>query len=365
MKIGIITHYFNSKNYGGNFQAYALCRVLNELGYNAEQISFDRKDKSLKSTIKRTIKRFLHPNLCNRKSFKAREKAFKGFNQGLIPHSRVYDDKSISLCANDYDVLITGSDQVWHPHAVCDAYLLSFAPSSKTKLSYAASVAHNALTDAQKSRYQKALCDYKAISVRESEGKELIAPLAPCNVEVTLDPTLLLSKEQWLEVAEEYSIEEKYLFCYFLGCSVEQRRLATDYARKNNLKIVTLPNLLGKNRDCDKRFGDYKLYDVSPQKLLSIINGAECVFTDSFHATVFSLIFEKEHFVFHRDGKKSMSSRITTLTTLFGTQSHFCDTEDKSTLEYIENVQKVDYSQRFTEYIDLKNKSLDFLKNNL
>lgn len=367
MKIGIVTHYYKSINYGGNLQAFALCKALEKLGYEAEQISLDRsKDISIKSRLKRCVKRILKPNLKNRSNFKIREKAFWGFNQNVIPHSHtIYSEKTIHKSADDYDAFITGSDQVWHPYAVCDAYLLKFAPSTKIKLSYAASIAHNILTTTQKHRYKKALADFNAISVRENEGKNLIGPLSPCRVEVTLDPTLLLSKDEWLEIADNYEQQDEYLFCYFLGDDIKQRELATEYAKKNNLKVVTLPHLLGKWRKCDKSFGDYKLYDVTPQRLLSLINNAKCIFTDSFHAMVFSSIFEKEYFVFQRSGAKAMSSRITTLACLLETQTHFCDSEDKMSLEYIEGVEKIDYSKESLAFLSMKDKSLHFLKNNI
>ncbi len=366
MKVGIITHYYKSENYGGNLQAYALCRAIQDLGYDVEQISFDRsKGGSLKGTLKALIKRALNAELKNRSDFNKRKRAFLSFNKGLIPHSQVYNVKTIKECANKYDAFITGSDQVWHPSAVCDAYLLKFAPSNKTKLSYAASVACNELTEAQRVRYKNALSDFTAISVRENEAIKALDGIAPDSIEVTLDPTLLLTKEQWQEIAEPSNINEDYLFCYFLGDDENERTLAKEYARKNNLKIVTLPHLLGTVRKCDKDFGDYRLYDVTPQRLIALINDAKCVFTDSFHATVFSLIFKKEHFVFQRAGHKAMGSRIYTLCDLFGTHEHFCDTEEKATLSYIESVDRIDYSREQEAYIKQREHSLTFLKTHL
>lgn len=366
MKVGIITHYYKSTNYGGNLQAYALCRVIEGMGHTVEQISFDTsRDKGLVYSAKRLARKILKPSLKNRSNFAIRKKAFEQFNQGLIPHSRVYSEKNIHKCVNDYDVFITGSDQVWHPFVACNGYLLEFVPSSKKKLSYSASIAHNELTEKQRERYKNALSDYSAISVRENEAVEILKPLASKKIEVVLDPTLLLTKNEWLEIADDVHINEDYIFCYFLGSDEKQRSVASEFARKNNLKIATLPHLLGQYRECDSSFGDYKLYDVTPQKLISIINNSKCVFTDSFHATVFSLICEKEHFVFQRSGHKSMSSRIYTLCSLFDTQEHFCDTEDKTTLSYIESLEKIDYSKEKEAFVKQKEASLAFLKSNL
>ncbi len=366
MKIGIVTHYYKSENYGGNLQAYALCSALNKLGYEAEQICLDRKKgHSLSKRLRILLSRIKNGiDIRAKGKIRQRGRAFLRFNQEIIPHSDcVYTEKSIYSCAHQYDAFITGSDQVWHPSAVCDAYLLRFAPSNKIKLSYGASIACNTLTEEQKGRYKIALQDYKAISVRERDAISLLDGVANKNVEYVLDPTLLLSKEEWESVSKPVDIKERYLFCYFLGDDVEQRQLACEYAKRNNLKIVTLPYMLGKYRKCDKSFGDYKLYDVSPNQLISLIKEAECIFTDSFHATVFSLIFEKKHFVFERAGHKGMGSRIYSLTNLFKTERLFCDTEEKKTLEYIEGITNFEIYKG--DYEAEREKSIAFLKGNL
>lgn len=366
MKIGVITHYYKSENYGGNLQAYALCKVLNNMGYEAEQICLDRnKGLPLLRAMKVRLSRIKNGlDLRAKAKLKQRKKAFQGFNLGVIPHSDcVYTEKTIYACADKYDAFITGSDQVWHPYAVCDPYLLKFAPSNKIKMSYAASVACSSLTNEQKSRYKEAMKDYKAISVREKDAVSLLEGVTPFKVEMVLDPTLLLSRKDWEGLEEKAEIKEKYLFCYFLGGDIKQRRLACEYAKRNGLRVVTLPHLLGKYRGCDKDFGDLKLYEVSPNKLISLVKNAECVFTDSFHITVFSSIFEKKHFIFEREGHKGMGSRIYTLTQTFKTEALFCDTEEKTSIEYIESVDKFEIYKG--DYEAEKEKSIAFLKENL
>ena len=370
MKIGIITHYYNSENYGGNLQAYALCRAIKSLGHNAEQICYNRLAKeSLKVKLARAYYSVLEKIDFRNAMNKIRKKSILQFNQAFIPHSDiVYDSANIKKSIDKYDAFITGSDQVWHPDAICDAYLLSFVPSTKIKLSYAASIAKDSLTEEQKKRFEKALYDFRAVSVREEKAIDLLNDISPKDVELTLDPTLLLSKEQWLEIADNYyenKIEGDYLFCYFLGSNENQRKLAMEYAKKHNLKIVNLPHLLGKYRKCDKDFGDYQLYDVTPNMLISLIKNAECIFTDSFHATVFSLLLEKEHFVFERNASSTMNSRIYNLISIFDTNDRFCDSKEKETISYIDKCARIDYSKQFVKFNELKNKSIHFLKMNL
>ena len=237
-KIGILTHYYRSNNYGGNLQAYALCRFINEkVPYvSAEQVSYDiyslqtrkRKRYSLSKVIKklkikltytinRTIKKEIYIELDKRK------KAILKFNQESIPHSiKIYNRLNINECNSEYDIFITGSDQVWHPNVLCPAYLLSFTEKDKAKLSYAASVAKDILTEEEKQIFKEALRDYKAISVRENEAISLLIDISPMEPELVLDPVLLLTREKWDFVSTERIVEEPYLFCYFLGDDIKQ-----------------------------------------------------------------------------------------------------------------------------------------------
>lgn len=365
MRIGIITHYYKSKNYGGNLQAYALCRVLQKMGYSAEQIQL-KKSKTLKNKILNLICRVrAQKNISLQKLLRKRNRAIARFNLNAVAHSKVYTEKNIGSSVADYDVFITGSDQVWHPKACCPAYLLDFVPQGKRKISYAASVAVDKLPKEIKEKYKKSLSSFDAVSVRERTSVDLLRDISPCPVIETLDPTLLLDRSEWEKITEENVIKEKYLFCFFLGDGTEARKTAAEFAKKHNLKIVTLPYLLGEYRECDDNFGDYPLYDVSPGMFLTLIRDAQYVFTDSFHASVFSLIFQKQFFVFNRKGFKSMNVRIYTLIDIFDVKERFCDDESKTTLEYIESLQNIEYNRTFAKYEEKKAFSIRFLRDNV
>ena len=380
-KIGIITHYYKSTNYGGNLQAYALCKVLQMMGYEAEQICYSRQGeppmwkaeklpatKELLNTFRKAhrgvnlLLSFLQRDV--KANVNVRKQAILGFNRSDIPHSSmVFSHNTIAEANRDYDVFITGSDQVWHPMAVCDAYLLSFA--EKGKISYAASLAVNELAEEQKSKFQNRLSAFDAVSVREKNAVDILRPLVNNEPTWVLDPSLLLSREEWDAICTEVKVSEKYLFCYFLGDDIQQRRLAESYAKTHGLKIVTLPYLNGKYRKCDKKFGDIRLYDVSPKDLLSLIKYADYVFTDSFHATVFSIIYQREFFVFDRSEHKEMGSRIGSLTELFSLQLRYCNTPERLTLAYLTSIPAVDYSQDFSLFEKRRSVSIQFLKDSI
>lgn len=375
MKIGIITHYYKSTNYGGNLQAYALCRALNDFGCQAEQIAYDKSAdqlfpkqscRGLAYLTRRAVsklRRFLGNRRLHsiRTELNSRKQAILQFNETAIPHSVCYHRGNIAQANGKYDIFITGSDQVWHPKAVCGAYLLDFVWEGKTKLSYAASVSTDSLPEEYRLRYQQCLADFDGVSVREADAVELIRPLSPVEVKWVLDPVFLLEKQQWDEICPERKIEEPYLFCYFLGEDHKARLLAREYAEAHGLKLVTLPHLSGKYISCDVGFGDRQLYDVSPGDFVSLIRYAECVLTDSFHATAFSIIYEREFFVLPRSGHRAMGTRIQSLTGLIGAEAHFCAEPEQTTIAYLKTVPAVDYSMESASLATMKKASLKFL----
>ena len=392
-KIGVITHYYNSTNYGGNFQAYALVKVLQNKGYDAEQIcysynsskqsSFKEKFKNIKTNkfvflVKKSIKKIIFltkqpfrlifsKSLKEQRKYKVadrRAQAFEYFNKRIIPHGKiVYDKFNINKC-NEYDIFITGSDQVWNMNWYHEAFFLVFVPSQKKKIAYSASVSLDSLSLEQQNLIKEHLKDFDAISVREESAVDLIKPLSPVEVKCTLDPTLLLDVSAWEEIREDYAIDGKYVFCYFLGSSLKSRQLAIQYAKENNLKLVTIAHAGGLCKN-DIGFGDERLYDVSPQQFLSLIKNAEYIFTDSFHAVVFSNLYKKQYFIFNRDASCEMSSRIYNITKLFNTAERYCDSEEKESLNYINELTNIDYSTKNRHLEDMKNKSIEFLIKNL
>ena len=378
MKIGILTHYYKSLNYGGNLQAYSLITKLKKQGYCAEQISFSMNNKSLSTQMNRDILFYTkHPLHCVKAIIRkienryhnvlARRKiAFSKFNQNTIPHSKeIYQSDSIQNYVEHYDVFITGSDQVWNFTWYNSEFFLDFVPSDKIKLSYAASLACDTLTDSQKKIFLNSLKDFKAVSVREKSAVELISELSPVPVENVLDPTLLLDKEDWDEICSDRIVAEDYLFCYFLGENKKSRKLAERFAKQNNLKLVTIPHAGGWIKLADRNFGDIRLFDATPNDFISLIKHAKYVFTDSFHAVVFSYIYQKQYFVFNRNRTGEMSSRIQDITELFCSEDHFCSNKERECLSYIQALPSIDYTQANPTFERLRQESIEFLKRNL
>lgn len=373
-KIGILTFYHGSRNYGGNLQAYALCRYLRGLGYDAEQICFTRAPARLSSKTPSSLLRSLRYRSKRlpgqlaaaflKRRLRCRAVAFAGFNRE-IPHSEtVYTQYTVQDC-DGYDIYIAGSDQIWNPSWMMPSYFLDFVPPGKPKLSYAASLGCHTLKAEEAAAIRELLAGFSAVSVREQDAVELLAPLSPVAVEWVLDPTLLLSPGEWDEVCEERRIEGPYVFCYFLGESLENRRLAAAFARGRGLTLVCLPYLQGAFRKCDLGFGDTRLYDVTPGGFLSLIKHAAFVLTDSFHAAVFSELYRKDCAALPRGNGEGMESRLYSLLSLFQDVPRFCDTEEKRTPAYLESLPPMDPDRPLPALEALRKRSREFLMENL
>lgn len=393
MRVGIITHFYKNLNYGGVLQAFALCKALERMGYSAEQISYQMKPRSLAvedslplgkrlmfhkkqgrlaeflwSGGVRISERFM--TKLEKKKFhqivSSKRSKFDTFSQNYIPHSNtVYSEKDICEAEKNYDVFITGSDQVWNPDWYCSDFFLNFVQQGTPKLSYAAGVSKGKLSPEQRKVFQESLKDFSGISVREEDAVTLLSELTTVPVEWVLDPTLLLDAVEWEEICAPSVCAEKYVLCYFLSENSRGYRVAEQYARKYQLKLVNIPYTHNKFRWMDLKYGDYALNDLSPEQFISSIRYAECIFTDSFHAVVFSYIFRRSFFVFTRIGAKSMGSRIKSLTSLLHLQERFCDTEDKATLNYVESLSELDYSAGEVEMEVMRRQSFRFLQEKL
>lgn len=383
MRIGIITLYHNSFNYGGNLQAYALYKFLENKGAVVEQITYERTIETGFSArlrrlfkngpitaVKKVIKYFKYKQEdisagipVDAEELSVRRNAFQHFMRETIRHSEiVYDQNSIHECVDDYDVFVTGSDQVWNFAWYDSAYFLDFVDGTKKKkFSYAASFSMKELTDEQKEIVSNSLKDYEAISVREKDAVDLLDGLTDKPVTYVVDSTLLLSQDDWDEVCAERVVDEKYVFGYFLGSNIDVVRMAKEFAHKRELKFVMIPFASGKYNMNEDGLADIRIVDASPEKFLSLVKHAEYVFTDSFHAVVFSFIYQKQFFVFNRDKKGTMNSRIFSITELFGLEERFCDSREKESLGYVERLEDIDYTGSFEKFEELKEKSVEFL----
>lgn len=372
MKIGIITFFHKSTNYGGVLQAYALCKYLNNRGHDVYQIQYvptvskittasDPPKAVLKKVIARVEKKLYQKK--NRQIKKRMEGLFLNFRE-RIPHTeREYTKENIHEA--NFDAFIAGSDQIWNPIWHDSSYLLSFAGDNSIKLSYAASVGLSALDKEQEKMFKEYLQDFKAVSVRERAAAEALAPILGQEVTVSVDPTLLLTAEDWDELAGKRRIKDKYVFLYFLGDDINARKSAEKFAKEKGLKAVMIPDLLGTYRRIDRKIEAERILDATPGDFISLIKHAEYVITDSFHACVFSLLYHKDFFVFNRTGSMEMGSRIRNLTALFECEERFCTGKNEMDIHYLLSLPAINYEKSFDLFFQEREKSMAFLEQNL
>ena len=386
-KVGIITKYNGSMNYGGLLQAYALTEYLNKNDYDVFQICYNEKvgnkEENARTTIRfkeaslsekmQRIKKRAHSFFIKaltktflKKVIHEREKKISVFRDA-IPHTgKIYNNTSVIEANGLADYYITGSDRVWSEKSIGDAYFLSFVSGGR-KISYAASLRTNELTPLQQRAMCDALNDFYAVSVREKETVQLLSSIGVPNVQWVLDPTFLLTDLEWRKLFENEvnRIDGEYVFCYFLGDDVRNRRIAASYAKKRNMKLVFLPYCNNAFSFSDVFFGDLREKAASPSTFLSLICRANCVITDSFHASVFSIIFHKEFFAFPRKALEGSGTRIESLVNMLGLEKRFCQTKEKQTVEYLKEVEPINYGEIDSVLEENRAHSKVFLENAL
>ena len=317
-------------NYGNVLQRYAVCNLLMGLGAEVESLWFSPQAGFLpylqshypwmkdswdwKTWVKLGInwKGATHKMFSGENAWEAaRNAVIKSFVDRYIP---MRYDVDFSKVADEYDYFVTGSDQVWNPYfADLEKLFIKFAPSEK-RIAYAASISCPEIPSKELQVFIDGINGMKAISVREQAGADLIEQLKGRKVEVVADPTMLVAAEKWREIARKPSWlkgDEQILTTYFLGKRPDDviNRLADEYG----LKVV---NIL------DERVFEH--YAVAPEEWLWLIDNARLMYTDSFHGTVFSILFRRPFVVTERIGDgcvNKMTSRIDTLLGKFGLEA--------------------------------------------
>lgn len=311
-KVGIITLNGNY-NYGNRLQNYALQNVLEKIGGTPTTLVLEKNDMKQEHNFLLRLRKKL-ASLRHRKKFndlkkikKIKEVPFFNFTKNYI-HTATYKYSSmdeLNILDSEYDIFIVGSDQVWNPYFSSDIeiFFLKFA-NMKKRYSYAASFGINQIPSNLQALYIQGLSAMNSISVREEAGKKIVYKLTKRESEVVLDPTMLLSQKEWqklLPVENKWSNGEPYVLVYFLeGAGKQSKEKIEEYAKKNNFKILVV---LGDSYDVNGIVPD-------PLEFLKLISDAQFIFTDSFHANVFSIIFHKNFLTFKRG---NMNSRIETL----------------------------------------------------
>ena len=312
MKIGIIT-WFGGGNYGTNLQAIALQGYLRKLGYSVQLLNFEieapKKEKlSFLQKIKRQPQKYAIKYAL--KKYKTQIETRYQKMKAEIQRNCVFTEKItseqnyIDVC-NKCDILICGSDQIWNPNWYHRFYYADYDQIQSRIISYAPSMGVNAIREEQADEIKRSLSRLSAVSVREKKGVALLKSLSLQEPAVVVDPTLLLDAKDWNAIfPTQKPCEEKYILSMFLTDNASHWRAAQIFAKSTGLKQIVIPY-------CGFSYfqnAEIKV-DTGIQDFLNLIRGAEYILTDSFHVTVFSLIYRKQFYTFERFKEDAFSSQ--------------------------------------------------------
>lgn len=383
-KTAIVSCYFQH-NYGSMLQAYATQMALDKLGYENEIINISgfnseiKKAKMLyfaKASLTSDIllskigmaKNVLIKRLSKNEyaaNAKIRSEKFDSFSKANFRLSTVYHSKKElgSICEKKYSAVVVGSDQLWLPgNIAADYYTLNFVPQTINTIAYATSFGQASLPKDPAIKASVFLKKIRHIGVREESGQKLVKQLTGRSVPVVCDPTLLFTGDEWMDIqVKEPIVKDKYILCYFLGNNPPHREFAKRLKAETGCKIIALTHL-DEYVKSDEEYADSTPYDIDPADFLNLIRNAEYVCTDSFHCSVFSILYKRQFFTFrryNRNTKQSTNSRLDTLFHLTGISGRLLDGNEK-----IQDCLKIDTNfESVHEKLELvREKSYDYLK---
>lgn len=383
-KIAIVSCYFQH-NYGSMLQAYATQMALDKLGYENETINIAKFNHEIKKAkmlyfVKASltsdillsklgmaknvlIKKFLKNDYA--RLSKIRADKFDAFSKKYFRLSQQYGSKKNlgEKCKDNYSAVLVGSDQLWLPgNIAADYYTLNFVPETVNTIAYATSFGQASLPNDSAKKASGFLKKIKHIGVREESGQKLIKQFTGRDVPIVCDPTLLFTGEEWMNIQQKESIiKGKYILCYFLGNNPPHREFAKRLKKEIGCKIVAFTHL-DEFVKSDEGYADETPYDIDPADFLNLIRNAEYVCTDSFHCSVFSILYKKEFYTFrryNRNTRQSTNSRLDTLFKIAGIRGRLL-TGDEKIADCLRI--KTDFDKAHKKLAVVRQQSFDYLK---
>ena len=337
MKVDIITRH-SVPNYGSLLQSYATQKVIEDMGFESEIINYTRYEERYKNLVNSLIKgKKWDKNIITRMIYKVIQtpnyakmyKKFAKYRKNFLKESPNEYGNIHELINNPpiADVYCSGSDQIWGKIGTVDydeAYFLKFV-KDKRCIAYSSSFGKEKIDFELEKNLESLLKDYSKILVREDTAKKILEDKGFSNVEHVLDPTFLLNSDEWTNLANKSRKKyKKYVLVYQLHDNKKFDKYAKKFAKKTGLKLLRIsPSLYHIVRS------GRLIYLPNQYEFLSLFKNAEYILTDSFHATVFSLIFNK-NFIDVLPGKTS--TRIISILNLVGLQDRILKDYDDFSL---------------------------------
>lgn len=350
-KVLIFTYMLN--NYGAVLQAFALQWYLsNHCGLDVRIVDYETDRHRQKNKIFKRFSTNIIIQICmmlatllrfgSLKKRKVRTFDFKEKN--MLFTSKYISKEQLLNNIPCSDVYLSGSDQVFNPNGIDrDVYYLSFDKGNGKKVAYAPSFGVIQYSDNDKQYIKERIEDFDALSCRESEGAEFISSLLDKRIPSVVDPTLLLSVEEWNCISVKPSVKDRYICVYDLNGGENLITIAKQIQEKTGSKIYCITDKAQKKYDVDKQ-----IYDAGPAEFVGWIQNSAYVVTDSFHGTMFSLKFNIPFYTYI--AVPSSSGRITNILSRLNL-SHRIIENGKASMWSMDNCEMREYSQELDSLI--------------
>ncbi len=385
--IGLVMAYTGT-SYGMNLQAFATQHVIEELGYSTEIIPAFDSTSSLKNVPfdwglfiyapKVLIKRYFQKDKTNvlypvwddlhEDNDKKRIEAAKDFRSRFLHNiGPKMSFEKLAKYSEKYDAVLIGSDQCWLPgFSFSRRTSLSFVPNKVRRLSYSTSLGVSAYPWYLRSSSRKAWKRFDFVSVREEAGRKIIKDICGEDfpVELVIDPTYLISYEEWKQLIPEKRMnEKKYVLSFILGNNKEQMLCAKRFAQAKGLELVSILSNES-STDIDTTYPDRVIVGAAPDEFVNYVRGAEFIFTDSFHGIAFSVINKKQFFAYYRNrgetqAKYSRNSRIDNIMEMWHIQHRLIT--DYTIDWQTSDIKEIDYAKVDTLIEQMRSHSFEYL----
>lgn len=352
-KIGISTIYDPNPNFGNRLQNYAVQTILEKMGFDVVTYSFEEDGFNEITLFKYLIHKATCFKFAKDKKYwtnliPSRIYKFRDFNKKYIKTKAISSIQDI----DKRDFYVLGSDQVWNVNWYGNnelrknMYMLTFAKPYQ-KICIAPSFGVNELPKEWLSWFNANLNTFKSLSVREDAGAKIIKDLVGAEVPVLIDPTMMLTKEDWRKMSvKPNDVKNDYILTYFLSEKGMEAKHKVEEL-KNNYNLYEISN--SKTN---------LLKNIGPAEFVWLFDNAKLILTDSFHACVFAFLFDKPFIVYDRNWNESnTNSRITTLLSKF-------DLERKYINSNLQNdIWENDFSKGKIKLEKERHKMYEYLKN--
>lgn len=348
-KIATLT-FQNAENYGAILQCYALHKTLSNIGVENDVLNYQceymGKPYSITALKRKGIIRFFL-GIAYYIVRIPRKAKFSEFRKHIKMTQKLNASDLIAL-EDLYDGFIAGSDQVWND-SITDfdpSYYFDFVKSPEKKLSYAASFGFENIPNGLKNKYLKLLKNFCIYNMREASGVKIIESLLNKPANLVLDPTMLLTTDEWDTIACAPLKKSKYILVYQITVSSFLLNTARKLARATGYKIIAIPFPLGGFLKAKPELTG------GPREWIGLIRDAEIVVTDSFHGSIFSILYNKNFYVCITDA----ATRIYSLLNLFKLNERIYMHSSK-----LEKIRKIDWEKTNNILTEERKRSLKII----